>query len=187
MKVHGVTSLGRSVSSVLVVLVLAVAGSCGMPVPASPSASARPPASVAPGSPSAPPPASVVAGLPSPAARPPGTIAPNSPPPATTAVIVGRVTAGPVCPVERNPPDPACAPRPVAGAVIVVTYSGGATVVRATSEADGSYRVALPRAGTVIVTAEPVQGLMRQPAPVTATVTAGETLSVDLEYDTGIR
>ncbi len=34
--------------------------------------------------------------------------------------VSGRVTAGPTCPVER-PGDPACQPRPVAGAVLVVT------------------------------------------------------------------
>ena len=55
--------------------------------------------------------------------------------------VTGTVTAGPVCPVEQYPPDPRCAARPVAGAVIVATDSSGQEVGRATSAADGSYLV----------------------------------------------
>ena len=39
--------------------------------------------------------------------------------------IAGVATAGPVCPVEKNPPDPACAPRPVDGAVLVFHGAAG--------------------------------------------------------------
>jgi len=101
---------------------------------------------------------------------------------------VGVATAGPVCPVARNPPDPACAPRPVVGATIVFIGQGGVEVARATTAADGSYRAAVP-AGSVRVEAAPVAGLMRAPAPVDAVVPAGPAawLRVDLAYDTGIR
>src|ERR1035437_4003917 len=33
--------------------------------------------------------------------------------------VTGTITAGPVCPVEQSPADPKCAPRPVAGAVVI--------------------------------------------------------------------
>ena len=46
--------------------------------------------------------------------------------------IIGTATAGPVCPVERYPPDPACAPRPVAGATITVHGGGGQVIATAT-------------------------------------------------------
>jgi hypothetical protein len=39
--------------------------------------------------------------------------------------LVGTVRAGPVCPVEASSPNPQCAPRPVPGAVIVVTDTTG--------------------------------------------------------------
>ena len=102
--------------------------------------------------------------------------------------LVGVATAGPVCPVERIPPDPACAPRPVFGATIAVLDSGGREVARAITGADGTYRVAVP-AGSVRVEAAPVAGLMRTPAPIDAVVPAGPGawLRVDLAYDTGIR
>ena len=53
----------------------------------------------------------------SPVADPSPAISPAGGPPGVT----GTVTAGPVCPVETVPPKPECAPRPVAGAVIVAT------------------------------------------------------------------
>ena len=102
--------------------------------------------------------------------------------------LVGVATAGPVCPVERIPPDPACAPRPVVGATIVVLDRGGREIARATTGADGTYRVAVP-AGSVRVEAAPVTGLMGTPAPIEAVVPAGPGawLRVDMAYDTGIR
>jgi hypothetical protein len=121
-----------------------------------------------------------------------GNPSPGMPPFPIPAVggpwLVGHVTAGPVCPVERIPPDPACAPRPVAGATIVVLGPDGSEIARTPSGADGSYRVAVP-AGNVQVTGAPVSGLLGQPAPIPAIVPAGPGawVQVDLTYDTGIR
>ena len=102
--------------------------------------------------------------------------------------MTGTVTAGPVCPVEQSPPDPKCAARPVAGAVIVATDASGQEVGRATSAADGSYLVIVGQTGTVLISALPVAGLTGVPAPVTVTLAApSEVERIDLEYDTGIR
>ncbi len=103
-------------------------------------------------------------------------------------IVLGTVTAGPVCPVELHSPDPKCAPRPVAGAVIVATDANGEVVGRATTRTDGSYVLVVSEIGTILITAQPVQGLARAPAPVTVTlVYLGPTARLDLEYDTGIR
>jgi hypothetical protein len=102
--------------------------------------------------------------------------------------LVGVATAGPVCPVQRNPPDPACAPRPVVGATIAVLDPGGREITSATTGVDGTYRVAVP-AGSVRVQAAPVAGLMGTPALTDVVVPAGPAawVRVDLLYDTGIR
>jgi hypothetical protein len=101
--------------------------------------------------------------------------------------IVGRVVAGPTCPVQRFPPDPACADRPVVGAVLVVTDTGGAEVGRATSDASGNFSIPLPP-GNYVLTPRPVAGLMRTPAPLAASVSAGAPpAAVIVTYDTGIR
>ena len=57
--------------------------------------------------------------------------------------VGGRVHAGPVCPVEQ-PGDPACAPRSVAGATLVVRAADGSEVARFTTDASGLYRIELP-------------------------------------------
>jgi hypothetical protein len=102
--------------------------------------------------------------------------------------VTGTITAGPVCPVETVPPDPRCAPRPVAGAVIVATDGSGREVGRATSAADGSYDLIVGETGTVLLSALPVAGLARAPVPVSVTLAGpNEVAHVDLEYDTGIR
>jgi hypothetical protein len=100
--------------------------------------------------------------------------------------IGGRATAGPVCPVETNPPDPACAPRPVAGALIVIRPAAGAQISRVTTGVDGTFLAALP-AGAYTVEPQPAGGLMGTPEPQQVTVVDGAVTSIELGYDTGIR
>ena len=106
--------------------------------------------------------------------------------PGAEAGIAGHATAGPVCPVEKNPPDPSCAPRPVAGAVVVIRATAGAEVKQATTAVDGTFFVAVPPGG-YLVEAQPANGLMGTPGPQNVTVTAGARSTIELSYDTGIR
>jgi hypothetical protein len=96
--------------------------------------------------------------------------------------------AGPVCPVETEPPDPNCDPRVVAGARILVTPGDGRDIVVAEAVTDDVGRVVfeLP-AGDYIVTGAEVDGLMGLPDPAAARVSAGATESLAVAYDTGIR
>jgi hypothetical protein len=104
--------------------------------------------------------------------------------PAAEGGVSGRAFAGPVCPVER-PGDPACAPRPVAGAVIVVRDAAGSEVATATTDDEGRFAVALAP-GRYTIEGMPVEGLMGNPTPIDVLV--GDGLSaVELFYDTGIR
>lgn len=121
---------------------------------------------------------------------PPGSSTSASPTPVASAQtgtgIRGLATAGPVCPVEKNPPDPSCAPRPVSGAVVVVRSPAGTEVARATTGTDGSFLVAVPP-GQYIVEGLPAAGLMGTPGPQDVTVGSGAAATIDLSYDTGIR
>jgi hypothetical protein len=101
--------------------------------------------------------------------------------------VFGTVAAGPVCPVERVPPDPSCAPRPVQGVLITASFAGSGEAGRATSGPDGNYRLVIVGYGTVTLTAPAVPGLMGRPAPVTITLAPMESSRVDFLYDTGIR
>ena len=101
--------------------------------------------------------------------------------------VRGTVTAGPTCPVERDPPDPGCAPRMVAGAVLVVTDATGTEVARATSAEDGTFSIEL-RPGAYRLAAQPFEGLMGTPEPMDFAVEAGAPMTeLQVSYDTGIR
>jgi len=100
--------------------------------------------------------------------------------------IGGNATAGPVCPVVRNPPDPACAPRPVAGAVLLIRDASGAEVARTRTAADGTFFVALAPGGYV-VEPQAVTGLMGTAGSQSVTVNDGVASRIQLDYDTGIR
>jgi hypothetical protein len=103
----------------------------------------------------------------------------------TATGVAGRVTAGPTCPVEV-PGDPSCNPRPVAGAVLVVTGAGGAEVARFTTDATGLFRLGL-QPGDYTLVPQAVEGLMGTAAPMPFTVTDGDETFLDVGYDTGIR
>jgi hypothetical protein len=94
--------------------------------------------------------------------------------------------AGPTCPVEQDPPDPACAPRPVATALIVVTDAQGQAVAKVQLDETGTAFIELPP-GNYLVEASPVEGLMGTATSQNATVVDGVRTPVDLVYDTGIR
>jgi hypothetical protein len=105
---------------------------------------------------------------------------------ATGVDVTGVAQAGPVCPVERQPPDPACADRPVAGALLVVTENGN-EVARTTTAADGSFHLRLAP-GDYQLVPQPVAGLMGTAAPIALAVRKGVAPApLVVAYDTGIR
>ena len=59
--------------------------------------------------------------------------------------------AGPTCPVETVPPDPACAPRPVAGAVVDIKDAAGARIASVTLDAAGLGFAEVPPGGYLVV------------------------------------
>ena len=109
-------------------------------------------------------------------------------PPAATVHVTGRATAGPVCPVERVPPDPACAPRPVPNATLIVTTATGISVSQVRTAADGSFSFDLPD-GSYRLVPQAVQGLMGAGQPIDFSVRVGgpPTPPLSVSYDTGIR
>jgi hypothetical protein len=99
--------------------------------------------------------------------------------------VSGKVVAGPTCPVESSPPDPRCAPRPVAGATLLIQDLEGRTVTTAVSDASGAFSLTLPP-GDYMLVAQPVAGLMGTAPPLSFSV-AGSPVELAVEYDTGIR
>lgn len=102
-----------------------------------------------------------------------------------TGILVIAVR-GPICPVESDPPDPACLPQPVPDAVVVVRDVAGAEVTSVTTGVDGTLFIEL-EAGTYTLEAQPVEGTMSPPAAQSVTVPDSGGVPVTLEYDTGVR
>jgi hypothetical protein len=101
--------------------------------------------------------------------------------------IRGVVVAGPTCPVVTDPPDPDCADRPVAGALLVVFDGDGDEVARVTSAVDGAFAIALPP-GAYRIVPQPVEGLMGTASELDVLVETGEPPEeLAIAYDTGIR
>jgi hypothetical protein len=103
--------------------------------------------------------------------------------PATTTF---QALAGPVCPVESVPPDPACDPRPLAGAEIAVYDPRGNEVARGLTNDDGLLVVEL-EGGSYYVEPQPVEGLMGTPEAAAFSVAPGRRQGLRFDYDTGIR
>jgi len=101
--------------------------------------------------------------------------------------LQGQVTIGPICPVER--PDRPCLPTPetyAARKVLVLSSDGANLVATVPLNQTGSYRVELDP-GTYVVDINRA-GIDRSPdVPRTITLTAGETVTLDIDIDTGIR
>ena len=102
--------------------------------------------------------------------------------------IRGRVVASPTCPVERDPPDPKCAPRALAAVVRIYRLSDHHTVARLRTGDDGRFRLRLRR-GRYGVNARPAAGgsLPSCPQGVRATVRKGRYTRLTIDCDTGIR
>lgn len=109
---------------------------------------------------------------------------PTAPAPSGHVEIVAQ--AGPVCPVETDPPSPECAPRPVPDAVMVVTNAAGSEVARGATAADGTLVLEVP-AGELTIMPQAVDGLLGTAAPIVLTIAADQTINVTADYDTGIR
>lgn len=100
--------------------------------------------------------------------------------------VTGTAHAGPVCPVQHDPPDPACADRPVDGAVLLIVDDAGRTVAETRTDADGHFTTELP-AGNYTLVPQPVEGLPGTAQPQTFTTGRGLAPALDVAYGTGIR
>ncbi len=104
---------------------------------------------------------------------------------ATEGILKGKATLGPVCPVERIPPDPRCAPRGVAEKFEV--FEGSGMVVKTfESDADGVFSLSLP-AGHYRIRKGESLGPMPTLKEVEVDIIPGVIVTLDLSLDSGIR
>src|SRR5436309_4901243 len=115
----------------------------------------------------------------------PGSVAglSRSQPQVRLGVLTGRITRGPLSPVEGIPGGRRA--EVVAGSRIVISGSDGRQVESVVSNDQGQYRVNLP-SGTYRVSAVSRSSSTRE-LPATVTVTEGQETRLNIRIDTGIR
>ena len=107
-----------------------------------------------------------------------------------TGFLEGVISIGPICPVEKDPPDPACLPTAEtykAYPVSIWTSNGRRKIGQINPALDGSYKVEL-EPGNYLVILETVQsrvGSSNLPAKVL--IIPQDTVILNIDIDTGIR
>lgn len=99
--------------------------------------------------------------------------------------IFGVATIGPTCPVERDPPDPACADRPYEGMLRVSRTDGGEGGSFST-DAAGAFNVSLTP-GEYLISSPNDATPPTCSAPGPIIVVRGEWTRVPVSCDSGIR
>jgi hypothetical protein len=104
--------------------------------------------------------------------------------------LEGTISIGPICPVEKIPPDPACMPTAEtykAYPVSVYTLNGEIKIAQLNPSLDGSFNTELPPGNyqVVLETANKYVGGSNLPSKVT--IVSQEKTILSINIDTGIR
>jgi hypothetical protein len=104
--------------------------------------------------------------------------------------LVGTISIGPICPVEKIPPDPACLPTAEtykAYPVNIYTSDGKIKIIQLSPSLDGSFSTELPPGNylAILETANKYIGSSNLPAEVS--IVSHENTLLSINIDTGIR
>ena len=104
----------------------------------------------------------------------------------STGTLTGDVEASPTCPVEHA--GQPCPPAPVPNRAVQILDTNGNTAATATTDSGGHFSVVLAP-GSYIVKVAIVSGQigMRQNTPGNVNVSVGQTATITIMLDTGLR
>jgi hypothetical protein len=103
--------------------------------------------------------------------------------------LEGTVTIGPICPVETDPPNPACQPTAEtykAYPIDVFSLNGKTKLTQLSPALDGSYNCELPPGNYTVVMERP-SGIGGSNLPQNISITSKEKTLLIINIDTGIR
>ncbi len=101
-------------------------------------------------------------------------------------VVEGKVLLSPTCPVERIPPDPACAPRAYQTTIQIEPTKPLGSSISISSDASGAFKVSL-NPGTYTFKPEGGASMLPTCPAMSVSVLANQTQTINLDCDTGIR
>lgn len=99
--------------------------------------------------------------------------------------VIGQITLGPSCPVERIPPDPNCAPKPYQTKIDLTNHLGSGVIASTESDENGRFKIDIAP-GKYDLHAGGGKILPRC-APQTVEIKAENFIYTALSCDTGIR
>ena len=99
--------------------------------------------------------------------------------------VVGQVLLGPICPVERIPPDPACSPKPYRATIAILRATAVTPYKKIVTSALGKFAISLPPGDYILRISSSTQ--FPRCGDETIKVIARRTLRVKMDCDTGIR
>ncbi len=106
-------------------------------------------------------------------------------------VLEGKISIGPLCPVETIPPNPACQPTAEtyrAWATAVWTLNRKSKIATLNPKLDGTYEMNIPSGNYIIDFAQNnIIHVGGSNLPSLITVTFGDTTKFNINIDTGIR
>ncbi len=100
--------------------------------------------------------------------------------------VAGKVTLSPTCPVERMPPDPACAPKPYSTSIGVFVSGPHQDVLKIIQSDSSGFFSAELDPGSYVLSARGGDVLPRCPQ-VSVIVKSGRYTQTEIACDTGIR
>ena len=107
-----------------------------------------------------------------------------------TGFLEGVISIGPICPVEKNPPDPGCLPTAEtyqAYPVGIWSANGSRKTEQIAPALDGSYRAELAPGNYRVILEKEQYGIGGSNLPVDISIFAGNTTLLNISIDTGIR
>lgn len=99
--------------------------------------------------------------------------------------VVGQILLSPICPVEHDPPDPACAPKPYQTTVNILKISNRSLYKKITTNTLGKFTFSLPK-GSYLVQI-PNRSIFPRCNDQNIKVLPRKQLKILIDCDTGIR
>lgn len=102
--------------------------------------------------------------------------------------LAGKVSIGPICPVERiDTPCPVPPETYTSREFLVLSSDKSKTITSFHADANGNYNISLPPGGYVVTSAKTGIGYMSKDLPRTVIIKANQTTILDISVDMGIR
>ena len=104
--------------------------------------------------------------------------------------LSGVISIGPICPVERVPPDPTCLPTAEtykAYPVSIFTSDGKRKIIQLNPPLDGSFSTELPPGNYLVILERAQNFIGGSNLPVEVSISTQDKTLLNINIDTGIR